>query len=333
VTSQSDIGVLLVNLGTPDAPTPRALRRYLREFLSDPRVVEVPRPIWWFVLRAFVLPFRPRKSAEAYAAIWDRERDASPLRLSTQDLAEALGARFEKCGVRIGWAMRYGEPSLQSRIDEMMRRGVRRLLVWPLYPQYSASTTGSVVDGVGQALASLRNQPTLRFVPPYYQDELYVAGVARAVTTHLATLTWKPQLLLASFHGIPVAYAEAGDPYPEQCHRTANALRETLGLPEDQFRLTFQSRFGPSQWLTPYTDVTLAALPDTGVRRVAVVAPGFAADCVETLEELGLRGRDAFLGAGGEQFALLPCLNAGEEAVALGEALIQRELSGWLVSS
>ncbi|NNL85186.1 MAG: ferrochelatase, partial [Myxococcales bacterium] len=216
MTQPGDIGVLLVNLGTPDAPTPRALRRYLREFLSDPRVVEVPRPIWWFVLRAFVLPFRPRKSAEAYAAIWDRERDASPLRLATQDLAEALAPRFEKRGVRIGWAMRYGEPSLRSRIDEMMRAGVRRLLVWPLYPQYSASTTGSVVDGVGQVLSSLRNQPTVRFVPPYYEDELYVAGVARVATTHLAKLTWKPELLLASFHGIPVAYAEAGDPYPEQ---------------------------------------------------------------------------------------------------------------------
>ena len=324
----SDVGVLLVNLGTPDAPTARALRRYLREFLSDPRVVEVPRPVWWFVLRAFVLPFRPRKSAEAYAAIWDTERDASPLRVATETLAEALAPKLE--GIEVDWGMRYGNPSLASRIEQLMERGVRRLLVWPLYPQYSASTTGSVVDGVGQVLASLRHQPAVRFVPPYFDEPTYVSGVASQTKRALSSLDWEPEALLASFHGIPVAYAERGDPYPTQCEATAAALRLALELPEERFLLTFQSRFGPSEWLTPATDHTLAELPDRGIRRVAVVAPGFAADCVETLEELGLRGRDAFQAAGGEKFALLPCLNAGPEAIALGETLLRRELAGWI---
>ncbi len=324
----SDVGVLLVNLGTPDAPTASALRRYLREFLSDPRVVEVPRPVWWFVLRAFILPFRPRKSAEAYAAIWDIERDASPLRVATESLAQALAPRLD--GIEVEWAMRYGNPSLARRIEQLMERGVRRLLVWPLYPQYSASTTGSVVDGVGHVLASLRDQPAVRFVPPYFAEPAYVSGVASQTKRALSALDWEPDAVLASFHGIPVAYAERGDPYPNHCEATAAALRRALELPEERFLVAFQSRFGPSEWLTPATDKTLAELPSRGVRHVAVVAPGFAADCVETLEELGLRGRDTFRAAGGENFALLPCLNAEPEAIALGETILRRELAGWI---
>lgn len=323
-----DVAVLLVNLGTPDAPTPSALRRYLREFLSDPRVIEVPRPVWWFVLRAFVLPFRPRKSAAAYAAIWDRDSDESPLRGGTRRLCEAVASRFEN--VRVDWAMRYGSPSIEEQLGALLKDGSRRVLVWPLYPQYSASTTASVVDELARCLARLRVQPSLRVVPPYFCEPSYIEALAATTRRSLDALSWEPELLLISFHGLPEKYVERGDPYPEQCQLTARALREALGVPAERFAVAFQSRFGPARWIGPQTDRRLAALPKEGIRKLAVLSPGFAADCVETLEELGIRGRATFLGAGGSHFALLPCLNDAPEAVALAESVLGRELSGWL---
>ena len=229
-----DIAVLLVNLGTPDAPTAAALRRYLREFLSDPRVIEVPRALWWFLLRAFILPFRPRKSAAAYAAIWDRETDESPLRKRTRGLCESLSPRFDPTGLRFDWAMRYGSPSIDERLRALVDTGVRRILLWPLYPQYSASTTASVMDAALASLRSMRTQPSLRTVPPYYDDPAYIDALARSTERSLAQLGWEPDLLLLSFHGLPEKYIERGDPYLEHCRRTAELLREALGLPAER---------------------------------------------------------------------------------------------------
>lgn len=322
------VGVLLVNLGTPASLQVSAIRRYLDEFLSDRRVVELPPLLWQPILKGIILNTRPPKTAKAYAKIWDRTRGLSPLAAFTMDQAQALAARLP--GMRVDWAMRYGQPSIPGRLAALMDAGCRRILLAPLYPQYSAATTATVVDAAGRALAGMRWQPTLRTLPPYYDDPVHIAALAASVRAHLAGLDWTPEVLVASFHGMPKRTLELGDPYHCQCRKTGRLLCAALGWPEEKFRVSFQSRFGPAEWLQPYTDKTLEALPGQGAKAVAVVSPGFAVDCIETLEEIAIAGAETFHAAGGERYAYIPCLNAGETGIAMLETLVRRELAGWL---
>lgn len=317
------IGVLLVNLGTPDAPTASAVRRYLAQFLSDARVVEIPALLWQPILRGAILPTRPRKSAEAYAQIWTDE--GSPLAAITRRQAAALQDTLGETA-RVAHAMRYGAPAIGPAIDALMAAGCRRILIAPLYPQYCAATTATVVDAVTAHLATLRWQPALRFLPPYPADPAYIGALKASVTAGLAALDFVPDTLVASFHGMPERTRALGDPYHDQCRATARLLAEALGRP---IEVAFQSRFGRAKWLEPATDATLARLGREG-RDVAVIAPGFAADCLETLEELAIRGKAGFAAAGGRHFAYLPCLNDSAAGMTMLAALIGRELAGWL---
>jgi ferrochelatase len=317
------VGVLLINLGTPDAPEARAVRRYLAEFLSDPRVIEIPKIAWKPILHGFVLRTRPKKSAEAYNQIWTNE--GSPLRAIAHRQAEALRKRLPD--VSVHYAMRYGHPGIAAALENMTREGCTRILVAPLYPQYSAATTATANDAVFGVLARMRWQPTIRALPPYFDDPLYIGALSENLSRQIAALDFAPERLLLSFHGMPVRTLELGDPYYCHCRKTARLLSEALGRDVD---ISFQSRFGRAQWLEPATDATLAAYPKNGVRRLAIAAPGFSVDCLETLEELGIRGRHTFKHAGGEAFALLDCLNDSPESIAMLERLIERELAGWL---
>jgi ferrochelatase len=317
------IGVLLINLGTPDAPEVRAVRRYLAEFLSDPRVIEIHPTIWKPILHGIILRTRPRRSAEAYNQVWTNE--GSPLRAIAHRQAEALRQRLPQ--VSVHYAMRYGHPGIATAIDNMAREGCTRILAAPLYPQYCAATTATANDAVFAALARLRWQPALRTLPPYYDDQLYIDALAANLKRQLGKLDFEPERLLLSFHGMPVRTLELGDPYHCHCQKTARLLGEALGRDVD---IAFQSKFGRAKWLEPATDATLAAYPKQGVKRLAIAAPGFSADCIETLEELGIRGRKTFLHASGEQFALLDCLNDSAEGMDMITKLIARELAGWL---
>ena len=320
------IGVLLANPGTPDAPDAGAVRRYLREFLSDPRVVEIPALLWQPILRGVVLRTRPAKSAHAYAQVWDHARRASPLRAITEDQVQALQGAFGP-DVTVDHAMRYGTPSIADAIDRLHAASCTRILLAPLYPQYCAATTASVVDAAGAALARRRWQPALRTLPPYYDDPAYVAALAEDIGHGIAGLDFEPQALLLSFHGMPERTRKLGDPYHDQCVETARLLGKALGR---DVLLSFQSRFGRAKWLEPSTESMLAALPGRDVRRLAVCAPGFSADCLETLEELAIRGRQTFLSGGGENFAYLPCLNARPTGIEMLRKILARELEGWL---
>jgi len=317
------VGVLLVNLGTPDAPTPAAVRRYLAEFLSDRRVVEIPALLWQPILRGIILPRRPKKSAHAYAQVWTDE--GSPLAAITDRQAKALQQAFGDT-VRVAYAMRYGQPAIGKAVDALIEAGCRRILVAPLYPQYCAATTATVVDAVNRHLATLRWQPTLRTLPPYHDDAAYIAALKASVEAGLAALDFAPDTLIASFHGMPERTLHLGDPYHCQCRKTARLLSNALGRPVE---VAFQSRFGRAKWLEPATDARLVTLGKEG-KSVAIFAPGFAADCLETLEELALRGKEQFMDAGGSRFAYLPCLNDGAAGMAMIEALVRRELAGWL---
>ena len=317
------VGVLLVNLGTPDAPDAPSVRRYLGEFLSDRRVVEIPRILWQPILRGIILTTRPKKSAHAYAQVWTDE--GSPLAAITRAQRDALQQGFGEA-VEVAYAMRYGRPAIGPAIDALMAAGCRRILVAPLYPQYCAATTATVVDAAAAHLAKLRWQPALRFLPPYHDDALYIDALASSVQAGLATLDFAPDVLLASFHGMPERTLHLGDPYHCQCRKTARLLSEALGRPVD---VAFQSRFGRAKWLEPATDARLAEIGREG-RSIAIFAPGFSADCLETLEELAIRGRDQFEAAGGTRFAYIPCLNADIAGMAMLKALIGRELAGWL---
>ncbi|GAB4528943.1 MAG: ferrochelatase [Parvularculaceae bacterium] len=325
-------GVLIVNLGTPDAPTPPAVRRYLAEFLSDRRVIELPRLLWAPVLHGVILNTRPRKTARLYASIWDRETGESPLRRHTRTQAEKLQQALDPQSneIIVDWAMRYGKPSIADRIASLASRGCDRIAVIALYPQYSATTSATVYDAAFDALKRMRWQPALRTAAPYHDDPVYIEAIAADLEAHLAKLDWKPEVVLASFHGLPQKYFDQGDPYHCHCAKTVRLLRARLGLDEGALRLTFQSRFGPQAWLRPYTDETLASLAREGVRRVAVATPGFAADCLETLEEIAIANRDLFLEAGGEHYAAIPCLNAGEHGMRVIEHIARRELAGWI---
>jgi len=323
--------VLLVNLGTPDDTTFWPMRRYLKEFLSDRRVIETPRVIWWPILNGIILTTRPKKSGEAYASIWDNERGESPLRTITRNQAEKLAIRYASMPeVVVDWAMRYGTPSIASRIEALTSAGCDRLVVFPLYPQYAAPTTATVNDKAFDALKKMRFQPALRTVPAYPTDPVYIEALANSVRNHLATLDYDPEVILASFHGLPKKYIEKGDPYQGQCKETADALREKLGFDEHKFRLTFQSRFGPEEWLTPYTDETVEALAKEGVKSLAILTPGFVADCVETLEEINGEAREIFEEHGGEKFSFIPCLNDSEDGMRVIETVVDRELMGWV---
>jgi ferrochelatase len=325
------IGVLLVNLGTPDGTDYWSVRRYLKEFLSDRRVVETNRALWWVILNVVVLTVRPPRSGAKYRSVWNEELDESPLRTFTraqgEKVAAALAARSD---VVVDWAMRYGNPSIASRIEALQAEGCDRLLVFPLYPQYSASTTASVNDKVFDALKLIRNQPTVRTVPPYPTDPVYIAALADSIRTHLAGLDWQPEAILASYHGLPKSFVDKGDPYRAQCAQTTEALREALGPLGTKLSLTFQSRFGREEWLQPYTDKTVEALARDGVKRLAIVTPGFAADCLETLEEIAEENKEIFLEHGGEHFTYIPCLNDSEGGINVLLHVIERELKGWV---
>jgi ferrochelatase len=324
------IGVLLVNLGTPGGTGYWPMRRYLKEFLSDRRVIEVNRIVWWFVLNAFVLPRRPFRSGEAYRKIWNKERDESPLRTITRSQSERIAAALAgDPRIEADWAMRYGNPSIGSRLEALRRAGCNRILLFPLYPQYSAATTATVCDKAFDALKAMRWQPAIRVVPPYYDDPAYIAALAASMRDNLAALDFEPEVVIASFHGLPKAYFEKGDPYYCHCAKTARLLREALGWPEPRLPLTFQSRFGRAEWLRPYTAETIERLAKEGIKRLAVITPGFAADCVETLEEMAIQGAEIFREAGGERYAALPCLNDTPASIEALSSIVKRELEGW----
>ncbi len=318
------MGVLLINLGTPDAPEPGAVRRYLAEFLTDPRVVEIPQWLWRPILHGIVLRTRPKKSAHAYSQVWTEE--GSPLAAITRRQAEALQQRLGDSAI-VDFAMRYGNPGIERSVEQLVALGCERIVAAPLYPQYCGATTASANDALFAALASMRRQPAIRTLAPYYDDGLHIDALSANIQRQLAALDFEPQRLLLSFHGMPQRTLELGDPYHCHCQKTARLLGERLTIPTD---IAFQSRFGRAKWLEPATDKVLTAYPGQGVKRIAIAAPGFSADCVETIEELGIRGRDTFLSAGGEAFARLDCLNDSPEGTDMLEALIRRELAGWL---
>ena len=323
------VGVLLINLGTPDAPDPGSVKRYLKQFLSDKRVIELPSIAWQPILRGIILNTRPQKSAKAYSKIWTER--GSPLADITASQAEAI-AEDLGADIVVDYAMRYGSPSIEQRLIELTAKGCDRILVAPLYPQYCAATTATVFDEVARVLGEMRWQPALRFLPPYHDDPIYLDALADDLTRQIAGLDFKPEVMLHSFHGMPQRTLDRGDPYHCQCHKTARLLRERLmERPEFdgvRFETTFQSRFGPAKWLDPATAATLVAEGEKGTKRLIVAAPGFSADCVETLEELALEGRGEFVEAGGEDYAVLSCLNVSQSGVAMLEAIIRRELSG-----
>ena len=318
------VGVLLINLGTPDAPDPVSVRRYLAEFLSDRRIVEIPPLLWQPILRGAILTTRPKKSAHAYQQVWMTE--GSPLAVYTRATAQALQDAMGG-GVLVDWAMRYGNPAIGERLKAMKHAGCDRILLAPLYPQYSGATTATANDAAFAALAKMRWQPAVRTLPPYHDDPAYIGALRRSIEGAITALSFRPDALLASFHGMPERTLKLGDPY--HCHsvKTARLLGEALSIP---VHMSFQSRFGRAKWLEPETEATLAKLVREGVRNIAVATPGFSADCLETLEEIAMRAKEAFLAAGGENFAYLPCLNASAEAITLYQRLIGRELSGWM---
>jgi len=317
------VGVLLVNLGTPDAPDASAVRRYLAEFLSDKRVIELPSWAWKPILHGIILRTRPKKSAHAYAQVWTDE--GSPLAAITARQAKALQARLGET-IRVAYAMRYGNPGIAATIAEMKDAGCERILLAPLYPQYCAATTATANDAAFAALAAMRWQPALRTLPPYHDDPAYIGALKADLERQLAALDFTPDRLLLSFHGMPQRTLELGDPYHCHCRKTARLLGEVMGREID---VAFQSRFGRAKWLEPATDTVLKAYPARGVTKIAIAAPGFSADCLETIEELGIRGRDDFLAAGGTHFARLDCLNDGDAGMTMLDTLIRRELAGW----
>ena len=320
--------VLFCNLGTPDAPTTKDVRRYLKEFLSDPRVVESPRLLWWLILHGVILPFRPAKSAAKYASIWTKE--GSPLKIWTEKQALMLQGWLAQRGhdVRVRYAMRYGSTSIAEQLDALKAEGVTRVLVLPAYPQYSATTTASLFDAVYAWAATVRNLPELRFVNRYHDDAGYIAALATRLQDH-----WKangrPEQLVMSFHGVPERTLHLGDPYHCECFKTARLLATQLGLTQDQYKVTFQSRLGRAKWLQPYTEPTLIALAQSGVKRVDVICPGFTSDCLETLEEINMEGRSAFLQAGGQTFHYVPCLNDDPQWIGALCELTRQHLAGW----
>ncbi len=324
------VGVLLVNLGTPDGTDKVSMRRYLKQFLMDRRVIEWSPFFWYPILFGIVLNTRPAKVGKAYETIWNKELNESYLRTYTRNQAEIMAKSFADLpNVRVDWAMRYGQPSIKSKMDELQKDGCEKILVFPLYPQYAAATTATVNDEAFKALLKMRWQPALRTVAPYHDDPVYIEALANSITSHLATLDWDPEVVLTSFHGIPQSYFDKGDPYYCQCQKTARLVREKLGWSKEKLQETFQSRFGPEEWLQPYTDKTVEKLGKEGVKRIAVINPGFVSDCLETLEEIAVEAAETFHHAGGEKFAHIPCLNDSEGGMTVLEHVVRRELQGW----
>ena len=325
------IGILLINLGTPEATSYWPMRRYLKEFLSDRRVIETNRIVWWFILNCIVLTKRPKSSGHAYDQIWNKERDESPLKTITRNQAEAIAAAFaDDDRIVVDWAMRYGLPATREVLERMSAQGCERIVLFPLYPQYAAATTATAMDKAFDALKEMRWQPTIRAVPPYYDEPAHIDALADSLKEHLASLAWTPDVIIASFHGLPKEYLLKGDPYHCQSQKTARLLREKMGLSADKLMITFQSRFGKAEWLQPYTDKTVEALARQGTKNLVVITPGFSADCVETLEEIAIGVKQSFLENGGENFSVVPCLNDSERSVKMLEKFIRNELSGWL---
>ena len=322
------IGVLLVNLGTPDAAEAGAVRRYLREFLSDERIVDLPRALWLPVLYGVILNVRPAATARNYAKIWRKESDESPLRYYTRRQSDLLGESLS--GVSVDWAMRYGNPSVASRLQAMKENGCERILVIPLYPQYSATTTASVADAVFDAVKSMRWQPAIRMAPAFHDEPDYISALATVTRRHLAAQAQAPERVVISFHGLPQRYFNAGDPYHCHCSKTARLLREEMGWTEEFAPLAFQSKFGREKWLEPATDATICKLAGEGVKSLAVIMPGFVSDCIETLEEIDIAARETFMAAAGETFTSIPCLNDAPEMIDLLDALARRETAGWV---
>jgi ferrochelatase len=325
------VGILLVNLGTPDGTDYTSMRRYLKEFLTDRRVIEWSRLFWYPILFGIVLNTRPGKVGKAYETIWNKDLNESYLRTYTRNQSELMAKSFaDQPNVIVDWGMRYGQPSIASRMDALQKAGCERILVFPLYPQYAAATTATVNDKAFEALLKMRWQPALRTVPPYHDDPVYIDALATSIERHLATLDWEPEVVLTSFHGIPKSYFDKGDPYYCQCQKTARLLREKLGWSKEKLQVTFQSRFGPEEWLQPYTDKTVEKLAQDGVKRIAVLNPGFVSDCLETLEEIAEQAAESFHHNGGEKFTHIPCLNDSAEGMAVLEHVVRRELAGWL---
>lgn len=332
VPASSGIGVLLVNLGTPDAPTPAAVRRYLKQFLTDRRVIEKNSLAWKTLLNGVILPLRSRWRAHDYEKIWNRDKDESPIKTTTRAQSEKLGGILEPLGkhVIVDWAMRYGTPSIASRLEVLVTWGCERILVMPLYPQYSAATTATVCDEVFRFMMRQRRQPALRFLPAYYEDPYYIEVLASSLQAELKSLPFTPDVILASYHGMPKEMVAKGDPYERHCTRTTELLRAQLGFDDQKLMMSFQSRFGRAQWLEPYTIATVRALARKGVKNLVVITPGFAADCLETLEEIKVENARMFMRHGGENFAAIPCLNDSEAGMLMLWQLAMRELKGWV---
>ena len=326
------IGVLLVNLGTPDATDYWSMRRYLKEFLSDRRVIEENRLKWWLVLNLIILTVRPARKGRDYDKIWNKARDESPLKTITRSQSEKLEEMLEKVDkcIRVDWAMRYGNPSIRSRLEALAAQDCERILIVPLYPQYAAATTATVCDEAFRALARLRLQPTLRVAAPYYAELVYIDALANSLNEALTKLPFKPDVIVASYHGMPEDYVAKGDPYYRHCSETTALLRRKLKLSEEQLIMTFQSRFGTAEWIKPYTDATVRALAEKGVKNLAVIMPGFAADCLETLEEIAMENAEIFKHAWGQNFAAIPCLNDSPGGMAVIRDVVVRELKGWI---
>ena len=326
------IGVLLVNLGTPDATDYWSMRRYLKEFLSDRRVIEENWFKWWLVLNLIILTVRPARKGRDYDKIWNKARDESPLKTITRSQSDKLEEMLEKVDkrIRVDWAMRYGNPSIRSRLEALVAQDCERILLVPLYPQYAAATTATVCDEAFRALARLRLQPTLRVAAPYYAELVYIDALANSLNEALTKLPFKPDVIVASYHGMPEDYVAKGDPYYRHCSETTALLRRKLKLSEEQLIMTFQSRFGTAEWIKPYTDATVRALAEKGVKNLAVIMPGFAADCLETLEEIAMENAEIFKHAWGQNFAAIPCLNDSPGGMAVIRDVVLRELKGWI---
>ena len=326
------IGVLLMNLGTPDATDYWSMRRYLKEFLSDRRVIETSRAIWWPILNLIILQTRPQKKGKDYETIWNTERNESFLKTITRNQAEKLAAHLKAISpdIHVEWAMRYGNPAIKPAVERLMAEGCDRILAFSLYPQYAAATTATANDHLFRALMQMRWQPSIRIAPPYHDEPAYIAALAQSVRNHLATLDFEPEVILTSFHGMPKDYLLKGDPYHCHCAKTWRLLREELGYSPERMMMSFQSRFGPDEWLKPYTDETVETLAKRGVKKLAIIAPAFSADCLETLEELDGENRHIFENNGGERFTYIPCLNESDLGMSVINAVVERELKGWV---
>ena len=331
--TQAKIGVIVANLGTPDAPTPKAVRRYLKEFLSDHRIVEIPKAIWWVILNGIILNVRPKKSAKAYRLIWDHENNDSPLRLTTKHQAEKLQEQLNWLAdgtYEVTYGMRYGKPSMKQAVRELKEKNCQKIVLLPAYPQYAAATVGTACDKFFEALQDWRYMPTPRVIQPYFDHPDYIDALAESVKDHLATLDFEPDAIVASYHGIPKFAWDKGDPYPCHCFKTSRLLAEKLGLGPDKFKTTFQSRFGKAEWVKPYTDDTLEEMPDQDIKNVVVITPAFHADCLETLEEIAIAGKKTFLASGGENYSTVPCLNDNKASIDLFTKLVGEATADWV---